>query len=123
MLGNPSAAQKRYHDELREMYADTQYGRRGVGELHHIFGSKEKFKLLKESGVNKPGEWFVVFIPRTVHSDIKSYSFEEERSMFFNQGLDYIDYFGKDWPVPNSCLRYYNQMLSKHHRLKFWGDM
>ena len=50
MNGDPNAEQKRYHDDLREMYYETQ-GDKGLGELHHIWGSKENFKLLKEAGI------------------------------------------------------------------------
>ena len=120
MNGNPSAEQKRYHNELREWYYETQM-HNGTGELHHIFGSKEKFKLLKEAGVEKAGEWFVVMIPKTVHDDIKHYSFDSERGMFTKQRRDYKNYFGKETPVPVEVFMYYTNMLSKGHRLKVWS--
>jgi len=119
MNGNPNAAQKRYHDELREWYFETQM-QHGVGELHHIFGSKEKFKLLKEAGIEKAGEWFVIMLPKTVHDDIKSYSFEGERALFFGQKLDYKYFFGKESPIPREVFDYYTQMTSKHQGLKNW---
>jgi hypothetical protein len=121
MNGNPNKKQKDFHNELREMYFYTKM-HNGTGELHHIFGSKEKFKLLKEAGVDKPGEWLVIMIPRSVHLDIKNYSFEAERAMFLEQKREYEKYFGKEYPVPVDCIRYYNQMLSKQHRLKVWGE-
>ncbi len=120
MNGNPNAEQKRYHNELREWYFETQM-HLGVGELHHIFGSKEKFKLLKEAGIEKAGEWFVIMIPKTVHDDIKNYSFEAERGLFMQQRRDYKNFFNKETPVPVEIFMYYNQMLSKHHRLKNWS--
>ena len=121
MNGNPSAEQKRFHDELREMYFYTQM-HEGVGELHHIFGSKEPFKLLSEAGIAKAGEWFVVMIPKVVHDNIKQYSFEAERGMFLQQQRDYARYFNKPSPVPEEVIRYYEAMLSKHYRLKSWPD-
>lgn len=117
MNGNPNTAQKRFHDELREMFFYTVGG---SGELHHIFGSKEKFKLLTEAGIDKAGEWFVIMLPKYVHDDIKSYSFEAERGMFLQQERDYARYFGKISPIPEQVITYYQQMLSKHHRLKRW---
>jgi hypothetical protein len=117
MNGNPSAEQKRFHDDLRLMHFEMN---RGIGELHHIFGSKEKFKLLKEAEIAKPGEWFVIMLEKDVHDNIKEYSFESERAMFFQQQRDYKRHFGKDSPVPDDVIRYYTQMLSKHHRLKMW---
>lgn len=119
MNGNPNKKQKDFHNDLREMYFETRM-HEGIGELHHIFGSKEKFKLLKEAGVEKAGEWFVIMLPKSVHDTIKDYSFEGERSMFFEQQRNYLRHFGKDSPVPDDVVRYYSQMLSKHHRLKQW---
>jgi hypothetical protein len=119
MNGNPTAEQKRFHDDLREMYFDTQM-HNGIGELHHIFGSKEKFKLLKEADVARPGEWFVIMIPKKIHDDIDNYSFESERGMFFKQQRDYLRFFEKPSPMPDHVINYYTQMLSKQHRLKMW---
>jgi hypothetical protein len=117
MNGNPSAEQKRFHDDLRLMHYENG---NGIAELHHVFGSKEKFKLLKEAGVAKPGEWFVILLPKDVHDTIKDYSFEAERGMFFQQQREYQRFFDKPSPVPDEIVRYYTQMLSKHHRLKMW---
>lgn len=119
MNGNPNAAQKRFHNELRDMYSHTKI-QHGIGELHHIFGSKAKFKLLKEAGVKKPGEWFVIMIPKKVHDDIDHYTFDDERNMFLQQKEDYEKYYEKDCPIPEECYTYYNAMLSKQHILKNW---
>lgn len=117
MNSNPNSTQRRFQDDLRLMHFEKS---RGLGELHHIFGSKEKFKLLKEAGIDKPGEWFVIMLPKDVHDSIKEYSFEAERAMFFQQQRDYLRHFGEPSPVPDDVIRYYTQMLSKHHRLKIW---
>ncbi len=117
MNQNPSAEQDRFHNELREMFFETQGG---GGELHHIFGSKEKFKLLKEAGIKKAGEWFVILLHKSIHDDIKKYSFDAERGMFFQQVRQYESFFNKKCPVPDEIIVYYNAMLSKHYRLKVW---
>jgi hypothetical protein len=117
MNSNPNASQKRYHNDLRVLFWEKFAAR---CEIHHIFGSKEKFKLLKEAGIDKPGEWFVIMLPKDVHDSIKEYSFEAERARFFQQQRDYLRHFGEPSPVPDDVIRYYTQMLSKHHRLKIW---
>lgn len=111
MNGNPTAEQQRYHDRLREIYYSN-------GQLHHIWGSKEKFKLLKESGINRPGEWLVIFLPLEVHEQIDSYSFDQERQMFLNQQEEYSFYFGEKSPVPEVVIDYYKQLLSKRQVIK-----
>lgn len=118
MNSNPNAAQKRFQNELRVMFWEKFAAR---CEIHHIFGSKEKFKLLKEAGIDKPGEWFVIAMTPKDHADIKNYSFEGERAMFIQQQRDYEKYFGHPSPVPKEVIQYYKQMLSKHHRLKVWS--
>ncbi len=110
MNGNPNAAQKRYHDELREMYFDRFGGR---GELHHVFGSKWKRK-----GYLKPGEWIVILLTPEVHHEIKKYSFEAERGMFLNQLREYEMYFGKRPPVPEGLVASYREMLNRHDTTK-----
>jgi hypothetical protein len=94
MNGNPTAEQRRYHDELREMYFYTQ--------------------------MHSPGEWFVIMLPKTVHDDIKNYSFDAERGMFLKQQRDYEKYFDKESPVPSVVIEFYKKMLSKHHCIKSW---
>lgn len=119
MNGDPNAEQKRYHDDLREMYYETQ-GDKGLGELHHIWGSKENFKLLKEAGIVKPGEWFVEMIPKTTHDNIKSFSFEYQKDVFLAQQRDYHRFFDRPSPVPAECLTYITALLSKQYILKVW---
>ena len=77
MNGNPNSAQKAFHDELRQMFWETEGG---GGELHHVFGSKWKRK-----GFDKAGEWIVILLHREVHQNIKQYSFEAERGLFLEQ--------------------------------------
>jgi len=120
MNGNPNAAQKRFHDELREMYYE-KYG--GRGELHHVFGSKERFKLLKEAFVDKPGEWFVILLTPEDHRDIKLFSFDGEKGMFFKQKRDYEKFFEKPYPVPEKAMLYYQAMDYKQHRFRLWEDV
>jgi len=119
MNGNPSAAQKRYHDELRQMYYERSSAR-GVGELHHIWGSKAKFKLLSEAGIDKAGEWFVVMLPKSDHDNINNWTFEEERGLFMYQQRAYAHHFNKPSPVPKLVSTYYQALLSKQYILKRW---
>lgn len=120
MYGNPSAEQKRFHAELRDMYAFTQWKKDGTGELHHIFGSKAKFKLLKEAGIKKEGEWFVVMIPKRDHDMIGGFSFEAERGWFLKQQQDYEEYYGRKSPMPDLVITYYKLLKGKHVGLKSW---
>ena len=121
MNGNPSAKQKRFHNALREWYFYTQM-HNGVGELHHIFGSKANFKLLQEEDIDRAGEWFVIMIPKTVHDDIKNYSFEAERGLFLDQRRKFERYFSTPIPVPEKCFEYYEKLTSKHQGLKSWSE-
>jgi len=117
--GNPSAAQKRFHDELRRMYFETQ-SHNGIGELHHIWGSKMKCKLLSEAGIDKPGEWLVIMLPKTVHDNIKSYTFEEEREYFMAQQREYFQFYHKESPVPEEVVKYYKMLNSKQQVIRHW---
>ena len=102
------------------MYEETTLTDKGVGELHHIWGSKANFKLLSEAGIDKPGEWFVEMIPKTVHDNIKAFSFDYQREVFFAQQRDYQRYFDKPSPMPKECLIYLEALLSKQYILKVW---
>ena len=105
MNGNPNAAQKRYHNELREMF--------GIGELHHIFGSKRKFK-----GYGQVGEWLVIMLSKEMHADISEFSFEQEKKMFFNQQAQYEACYGKPSPVPKVVADIYQSMKHKQEVVK-----
>jgi hypothetical protein len=105
MNGNPNTAQKRYHSELREMF--------GIGELHHIFGSKRKFK-----GHGQVGEWIVIMLSHEMHADINEFSFEQEKEMFFNQQAQYEVYYGKPSPVPKVVADIYAAMKHKQEVVK-----
>ena len=62
MNGNPTAAQKRFHESCRGMRCII-----GMGEcdaLHHIRGAKMKLK-----GVTNAGEWFLIPISYWWHQD------------------------------------------------------
>jgi len=118
--GNPNSAQKRFHDDLRLMYFETQH-HNGIGELHHLFGSKAKFKLLSEAGIDKGGEWLIIMIPKTVHDDIKEYGFEYERGTFLSQQREYQSFFGKPSPIPEEVIEYMKLLPSKHAILKTWS--
>jgi len=115
--GNPSAKQKAYHLEIREMFYDLYTTK---AELHHVFGSKFKAKLLKECGIDKPGEWFVIMLSKDDHDSIGKFTFESERGLFLQQQRDYARYFEKKSPVPNEVIDYYNKMTGKHQGLKSW---
>ncbi len=118
MNGSPNAAQDRYQNiELRDMFNSLHGGR---CEIHHIFGAQTKFKLLKEAGIKKAGEWFVIALHPDVHKDIDNYSFESERGLFLQQKRDYEKYFEKESPVPKEIFDYYNLMTSKHQGVKSW---
>jgi len=118
MNQNPTAEQKRFHDRLREMYFYTQM-HNGVGELHHIFGSKYKAKALKEEGIERPGEWLVMMIPKKDHDAIDQFSFEAERGMFLEQQREYQKYFGEPSPVPQIVIDYFKTMKSKQDVVRF----
>ena len=119
MNGSPNAEQKRYQNiELRELFREMH----GTGcEIHHIFGSKTTFKLLKEAGIKKAGEWFVIAMSKEEHDAIDKYSFEAERGLFLKQLRDYEKYFEKPSPVPQEVIDYYKLMTSKHQGLKNWN--
>jgi hypothetical protein len=118
MNGTPSARQRKFQNvELREMFRII-YG--GECEIHHIFGSKTKFKLLSEAGIKNAGEWFVIAMSKECHADINDFNFEEERELFMKQQQDYLKHFGETSPVPQEVVDYYNQMTSKHQGLKRW---
>lgn len=106
MNGNPSAAQKRFHDELRLMFFETQGGK---GELHHVFGSK-----WKRRGFEKPGEWLVIMLESEVHRNIKQYSFQGERALFLAQLRQYESHYQKPHPVPPELIESYKSMLNRH---------
>jgi hypothetical protein len=106
MNGNPSAEQKRYHDNLRQMLYEQFAGR---GELHHIFGSKWKRK-----GFKKPGEWLVILLPPELHSNIKSFTFEDEREAFLLQQRQYKNAWGCESPVPANLIESY--VLMRHRQ-------
>jgi len=115
MNGNPNAAQKRFHNDLREMYYQ-KYG--GRGELHHVFGSKWNCEVWtgdieNPKKVAKPGEWIVILLTPEVHHDIKNYSFEAERGLFLEQLRDYKEYFGRDPEIPEELVEHYKSMISK----------
>ena len=121
MNGSPNAEQKRYHDQLREMFREVHGG---TPEIHHIFGAQAKFKLLAEAGIKKPGEWFVIAMSKEEHKaiDDNKYSFEAERGLFMQQRRDYKNYFKTETPVPVEIFMYYNQMTSKHQGLRSWSE-
>ena len=105
MNGNPNAAQKRYHNELREMF--------GVGELHHCFGSKRKFK-----NHGQVGEWLCIMLSKEMHADIKEFTFEQEKEMFFKQQAKYERVYGKPSPVPTVVADIYRSMKHKQEVVK-----
>jgi hypothetical protein len=105
MNGNPTKAQSNYHKELREMYP--------YYELHHPFGSKRKFK-----GHGQVGEWIVVMLSHELHCDIRDFSFEEEKAMFFNQQAEYEKFHGKPSPVPKIIADIYRMMRHRHEVFK-----
>lgn len=121
MNGNPNAAQKRFHKELREMYYDPQFNN-PIGELHHIWGSKANFKLLEEAEIEKAGEWFVIMIPKIIHDNIKDFDFDRERSWFLTQQQNYEVYYDRPSPMPAKCIEYYKTILSKQYVLKRWNN-
>jgi len=114
---NPNAAQKAYQDELRDMYFARYAGR---GQIHHIFGSKAKFKAAKEAGIARPGEWLVILLADDVHENIGDYSFEAERGLFLQQQREYEQYFGKPSPVPTEIVQMYKNM---RHRQDITGGV
>ena len=99
------------------MYFETQH-RNGIGELHHIFGSKHKVKVLKEAGIDKCGEWLVIMIPRTVHIDIKSHGFEYERGVFLAQQREYFNFYHKESPMPKEVIRYMELIKNKQELIR-----
>jgi hypothetical protein len=101
-----TAAQKRYQNELRQIYPPNY-------ELHHILGGKRKFK-----GVGNSGEWLVLMLSHEMHCDIKEFSFEEERDMFFNQQSKYEKFHGKPSPVPKIIADIYRMMRHRHEVFK-----
>lgn len=109
MNGFPNAAQKRFHDNLREMYSKN-------GQLHHIVGARRKMK-----GFVKPGEWLVIFIPVDVHEQIGCHEidFQGEKEIFFKQKKHFELYFDEPYPVPKELLAHFESMLNKHAVVKF----
>jgi hypothetical protein len=107
MNGFPTAEQKRFHDDLRDIGCIVTGAM--VVEIHHIFGSKWKAK-----GFNKPGEWLVIPLHRKTHAEINSYSFESERALFLASLRKYKLIFGKDAPVPEMLIEYYKAMKHRN---------
>ena len=63
MNGNPTAAQKRFHEWARNSHWCI-VGLGYVDSIHHIKGSKMKLK-----GVRKAGEWFILPLSYWWHQD------------------------------------------------------
>jgi len=61
MNGNPTAAQKRFHQWCRDYGCMLTIN--SNPDLHHIGGSKMKLK-----GCNRPGEWYVIPIISEWHN-------------------------------------------------------
>lgn len=75
MNGNPTAAQKRFHEWCRENGCIECFDKNP--SIHHIKGSKMKLK-----GCVKPGEWFVIPLcykhhqgPRGIHASKKAFEY------------------------------------------------
>ena len=117
MNSNPNSNQKKFHSDLRIMFWEKHGSR---CEIHHVFGSKFKAKLLKEAGVDKAGEWLVIAMHPEDHAAINDYSFEGERALFLEQKRNYENYFKKPIPVPEEVFTYYSLMTSKHQGVKSW---
>ena len=117
MNGNPNAAQKRFHTELREMTA-TLCG--GNGELHYIVGSKRNIYKYERAG-----EWLVLLIHKESHDNIKKLGFQWEQKKFKEQKNYYENYFGKPYPVPEGLFRSFTEMKTKQQVMKGfspWSD-
>lgn len=114
MNGNPSKAQKDYHNDLR-FNGCIVTGSQQV-EIHHVFGSKFKAKIYDSNGdkIEKIGEWLVIPLHREVHLDIKSYDFKSERGLFLASCRRYSHIFDKACPVPVEVIEYYKFMKNRH---------
>ena len=124
MNGNPSAKQKRFQEDLREMGCIVTDSPNV--EIHHIFGSKMKARIFDQSmdppePIEKPGEWFVIPLHNQVHNNIGKYSFESERGLFLSTLTKYHVYFDYPAPVPIECVEYYKAMMHKHDITKGLG--
>lgn len=120
MNSNPTAEQKRFHDELREMCREKYAGK---GELHHIFGSKYKRRVYDEEGnrIERIGEWLVILLPRHLHQRIKEFEFSDEREAFLMQIPVYEAWYEKPFPVPKAVIESYKAMKYRHEPEKGLG--
>ena len=95
MNGNPTAAQKRFHEWCREQKCLICGDEAAI---HHIGGSKMKIK-----GVNKPGEWYVLPLCYNhhqgdcgVHRNKREFILETERTEKMHW-IRLISFYGLDY--------------------------
>jgi len=118
MNSSPTAEQDRYWQDLRELGCIVT-GSNSV-RIHHIigFGSKWGMTLYDdEKVIARPGEWLVIPVCDSVHTDIHNhqYSFKAERTFFESILTKYLCEFGYPAPVPTPLIEYYKAKLSKNH--------